>query len=533
MGQSKEIVSLERALAEGRIGRREFLARAAALGGAAALSSAMPGIARAATPKKGGTLRLGIGHGSTTDSLDPATYEQAFMQCLGFSKHNYLTEVDSDNQLIPELAESWEASPDAKTWTFKLRKGIEYHNGKTMDAKDVVASFNHHRHEDSKSAAKALLEQLAEIRADGDRVVVFELKSGNADWPYICSDYHIPVLPATGEESIDWQSGTGTGAYIIESFEPGVRATLKRNPNYWKEGRGHFDEGLLLSIIDQTARTNALTTGEVDVMDRVDLKTAHLLDRRPDTRVEETSGNAHYVAPMRTDTAPFTDNNVRLALKHALDRQALVDAILRGHGYVGNDHPIGRANRYYAEEIPAREYDPDKAKFHLKQAGLSSLTVDLSAADAAFAGAVDAAVLYKEHAAKAGITIKVVREPSDGYWSNVWMQKPWCMSYWGGRPTEDWMFSIAYAADAEWNDSFWKHERFNQLLVEARAELDDAKRRELYVEMQRLVRDEGGVVIPMFNNYVFAMNEKVQHPESLSSNWDLDGLRLFERWWFA
>jgi peptide/nickel transport system substrate-binding protein len=200
---------------------------------------------------------------------------------------------------------------------------------------------------------------------------------------------------------------------------------------------------------------------------------------------------------------------------------------------LGNDHPIGRSNRFHAGELEQRTYDPDKARFHLKNAGLSSLKVDLSAADAAFPGAVDAAVLYREHAAKPGIEINVVREPNDGYWSNVWLKKPWCAVYWGGRPTEDWMFSTAYAAGAPWNDTFWEHERFNQLLVAARAELKEVKRREMYVEMQRLVRDEGGVVVPMFANYVFAMANKVQHDESMGADKDLDGTKGMERWWFA
>jgi peptide/nickel transport system substrate-binding protein len=137
----------------------------------------------------------------------------------------------------------------------------------------------------------------------------------------------------------------------------------------------------------------------------------------------------------------------------------------------------------------------------------------------------------REHAAKAGIDINVVREPNDGYWSNVWMKKPWCMVYWGGRPTEDWMFSTAYAEGADWNDSFWSHARFNKLLLEARSQLDDAKRREMYVEMQRIVSDEGGVLVPMFNNYVFATSSNVGHGK-MGANWGLDGNRGMERWWF-
>ena len=160
------------------------------------------------------------------------------------------------------------------------------------------------------------------------------------------------------------------------------------------------------------------------------------------------------------------------------------------------------------------------------------MKIQIHASDAAFAGSVDAGVLYAESAKKAGIEINVVREPNDGYWSDVWMKKAFCMVYWGGRPTEDWMFSTAYSDGAPWNDSFWKHDRFNKLLVAARSELDEAKRRDMYVEMQKIVSDEGGVIVPMFNNYVFAMSDKVQHDE-MAANMDLDGMKGGERWWFA
>lgn len=308
-------------------------------------------------------------------------------------------------------------------------------------------------------------------------------------------------------------------------------AKLSRNKNYWRSDYGHFDNVEVLTIADVAARTNALTTGEVDTIDRLDIKTLHLLKRNKKISIKETSGTAHYSAPMRADTAPFDNNDVRLALKYSVDREALLQNVLRGHGVLGNDHPIGLSNRYHAGDLPQRAYDPEKAKFHLKKAGMSSLKVDLSAADAAFGGAVDAAVLMKEHAAKAGIDINVVREPNDGYWSNVWMKKPWCMCYWGGRPTEDWMFATAYAADADWNDAFWKHEKFNKLLLEARSMLDEKKRSEMYVEMQQIVSDEGSTLIPMFNNYVFATSDKIGHGE-MGANWGLDGNRGMERWWF-
>jgi peptide/nickel transport system substrate-binding protein len=466
---------------------------------------------------------------------NPAQWENAFTQfSFGYGSNNHLTEILPDGNLGPELAESWEASPDAKTWTFKLRKGAEFHNGKTLEASDVIASLNHHRGEDTKSGAKGIVTPIAEMKADGKNVLAVTLNEGNADFPFVLSDYHLAIQPGNKDGKIDAKSGIGAGAYVVESYEPGVAAKLKRNKNYYRTDYGHFDEVEVLTIADVAARTNALTTGEVELIDRLDIKTLHLLKRNKNINIHETSGTAHYTAAMRTDTPPFDNNDVRLALKYAVDRDALMQTVLRGHGVLGNDHPIGLSNRYHASasEIPQRKYDPDKAKFHLKKAGMSNLKVDLSAADAAFAGAVDAAVLMREHAAKAGIDLKVIREPNDGYWSNVWMKKPWSMVYWGGRPTEDWMFSTAYAAGADWNDSFWSHEKFNKLLLQARSELDDAKRREMYVEMQLIVRDEGGVLVPMFNNYVFATSNKVGTPEKMGANWGLDGNRGMERWWF-
>ncbi len=527
-----DLKKLERLLSEGKISRREFLTRTTAIGAAAAVApTLLIGEAQAA-PKRGGHFKAGIGSGSTTDSLDPGTYSDTYMQQLGFSHHNYLTEVDHTGAAQPELAESIEPSADATTWVVRLRKGIEFHNGKTMTADDVVASYNWHRGEDTKSAAKGVVEAVQDIRTDGPNTVVFELNQGNADFPYIMSDYHIPVMPSAGGK-VDATSGIGTGGYVIKEFQPGVVARLERNPNYWKPDRAHFDSVELLAIKDVVARTNALATGEIHLMDRCDLKTVHLLKRNRDVSIEQHTGTQHYSIPMITTSAPYSDNNVRMALKHAVDREALVKTILRGYGQTANDHPISPANKFFNKDLPQRPYDPDKAKFYMKQAGVSSLNLDLSAADSAFGGAVDAAVLYKEHAAKAGININVIRESNDGYWSNVWMKKNWCMCYWAGRPTEDWMFSIAYASGANWNDTFWEHARFNELLVKARGELDEAKRRTMYYEMQQIVRDEGGVVIPMYASYVFARSNAVTHAPHVAANWDLDGNRAAERWWFA
>ena len=276
-----------------------------------------------------------------------------------------------------------------------------------------------------------------------------------------------------------------------------------------------------------------LLSRSVDAIDRVDLKTAHLLGRRPGITVNSITGIQHYTFPMRTQTPPFDDNNVRLALKHAINREAMVEKILFGYGVAGNDHPIGPGQRFFAKDLEQRVYDPDKAKHYLKQAGLDSLSVDLSVADAAFAGAVDAGALFAESAKAAHIDINLIREPNDGYWKDVWNKKPFCACYWAGRATSDWMLSTAYEAGVPWNGAQWEHERFNMLLKAARAELDESKRREMYAEMQQIVRDEGGPIISMFASYVFATFEKLALPEQMGSAWDKDGERWTERWSLA
>jgi peptide/nickel transport system substrate-binding protein len=531
----KRFITLQASkLTAGRIDRRQFVMSALAAGVVLPTALTMADSAMAATPNKGGKLRYGTGFGATTDSLDPGTFENSMTTNIGMALGNHLTEIGSDGQLRPELAESYESS-DGKTWVFNLRQGVEFHNAKTLTADDVIASFDYHRGEDSKSAAKGLLTAVVSMKADGPNRVIFELDAPNAGFPYIVSDYHLLIQPSA-DGKIDALAGVGTGAYVLNNFEPGVRATFTRNANYWKEGAAHFDEIEMLSLLDTTARQNAIMNGDVDAIDRVDPKTVSLLARVPTLDILEVAGTLHYTMPMRVTSAPFDNLDLRLALKYAIKRQELVDKVLLGHGTIGNDHPISTANPFHASEMPQREFDPEKAMAHYKASGHSG-PIQLSTSDAAFAGAVDAAQLVAASAKEVGIEIEVVREPKDGYWSNVWNKKPWCTCYWGGRPTEDWMYSSAYTDDTEWNDTDWRTTpdaiKFNGIVKEARAELDVDKRRSMYAETQQLISDDGGAIVPMFANHIHALSKKVAHDENVAGNWSSDGGKFTERWWFA
>jgi peptide/nickel transport system substrate-binding protein len=527
-----EFETLQRSLSEGRIGRREFIRRATALGLAAAIPAGLLAEeAKAAAPKRGGTLRQGLSEGATSDTLFGVLGGGGSHQVsVQWQLLNNLTEVNADGEAVGELAESWEASDDAKTWRFVLRQGVEFHNGKSFDSEDVVHSINVHRGEDTKSTGKGLVASVQEVKADGKHAVVFELASGDADFPYTMSDYHFPIAPA-GSMDADWEKGIGTGPFKLVEWEPGVRAVATRNPNYFKDGP-YFDDVVTLNIADVASRVSAIRTGDVDVINKPDTKTLHLLEQVPEMRVVELGGNVHYTFPMRMNEAPFDNADVRTALKYAIDRQAMVDAILNGHGYVGNDHPVSKTQRYFAADIPQRQYDPDKAKHHLNQAGLSSLDVTLYAGNIYEAG-VDAATLFQANAAAAGINIDIKQVPADGYWSEVWNVKPFCVSFWSGRPTEDLMLTLAFSRESAWNETAWDNDRFEELLVAARAELDQEKRRSMYREIQQLIRDEGGLICPAFANVMTVHSDKVGTPEKISSVFPADGNKCAERWWFA
>ncbi|MCR9222218.1 MAG: ABC transporter substrate-binding protein [Alphaproteobacteria bacterium] len=512
--------------------RRRFLQGAAAAGAAGAVGLAPLGRARAAGPKSGGHMVFGISASATTDTFDPGKVGNAFQSVMQYTVGAMLTEVDSDGAVQPKLAESWESSADATRWTFDLRRGVSFHDGRAVTADDVIASLNHHRGEETESSAKPIMASVEDIRKDGDHRVIVTLGVADADFPFKLSSFHFPIYPANADGSLDWRSRNGCGPYKLTSFDPGVSATFERNPDYWRLGeRAHFESCELVALTDTAARQNALMTGQVHAIDRVDLATVDLLAKATGVRVEEVANKTHYTFPMRTDMAPFDDPDVRLAVKYAVDRESLLKTILRGHGALGNDTPINSTYRYYSAEIPQRGYDPDRAKHHLKKAGLESLPLELYASDAAFTRAVDASVLYAEQAKAGGLDITVKRAPQDGYWNDIWMQKPWSACYWYGTPTEDGIFTTAYSAGAAWNDTFWDNARFNELLIAARGELDQALRAEMYHEMQLILNQDGGLVAPVFANDVFAVRDAVAF-DPVANNFEVDGRLFFERWWF-
>ncbi|MCR9257745.1 MAG: ABC transporter substrate-binding protein [Alphaproteobacteria bacterium] len=535
MTDKKQSDLIERMVAEarkGRLSRRDFMHYSLAAGMTASAASGLwVSKAQAATPKRGGTFRVGVHDSNTSDQMDPGKYQAVGEIQLAHTHRSYLTEITQENGLGPDMAVEWSATPDAKVWTFKLNTNATFHDGRKFTPADAIASLNHHRGENTTSAAKPLLAAVTDIKAKGDDSIVIELDQGFADLPWVLTDYHICMLPAKEDGTIEWESGIGAGPYKIVDHKPGIGTSLVRHDGWHREG-AYFDEIEMIQLNDPNARQTSLLTGEVDAITQVDLKTAALLGRNPNIVLDDVPSGSAITLPMFCDTAPFDNNDVRLALKYAINREDIVEKIMFGRASVGNDFHVSPGMPYWPD-IEQRTYDPDKAKFHLKKAGMENLSVSLSAADSVLPGAVDMCVLYSEHAKAAGIDLKVVREPNDGYWSDVWLKKPFVFVKWGARPTPDNMFTLAYKAGAAWNEARWENERFNELLLIAKAELDDAKRAEQYREMCQIARDDGGTIIPMFTNFTYARNKSVAHGGKLAASWELDGARGYHRWWFA
>lgn len=502
-----ELKHLVAEAARGRIGRREFMGRTAAMGVTAAMANSLvAGTAAAQTPNKGGVIRLGMQGGESTNSLDPALAASEVPFQVNMTWGEMLMDVKPDGSLDYRIAEEVSASPDATEWKFKIRQGVEYHNGQTLTAEDVVATLRRHTDEKSQSGALGIVQGITDMKAEGD-MVTLKLAGGNADLPYLMADYHLIIQPGGGVD--DPAAGIGAGPYKVTVFEPGVRHVFEKHANYFDSSIGHADQVEILVINDNTARTAALQSGQIHMMNRVDPKIVELLKGAPGIQIKAAAGRGHYVFIMHVDKPPFDNNDLRMALKLAINRQEMVDKILGGLGSAGNDFPINAAYPLFDATIPARDYDAAMAAEYYKKSGHDGSPIILRTAPGAFPGAVDAANLFAASANAAGIPLQVKLEPDDGYWSNVWNVEPFCASYWGGRPVQDQMYSTAYLSTADWNDTKFRDPQFDALLFQARAELDPEKRKSIYSEMAHILRDNGGLILPMFNDFVSGVSDKI------------------------
>ncbi len=507
--------------APAQVSRRGVLAGALALGAVGRAAAA-----EEAGPTSGGTLRLGLAGGSTSDSFDVRTWDDSVMIAAGFAVYNNLVENSADNRAVPELAESWEPSAGATVWRITLRQGVRFHSGKAFDADDAVYSLNLHRG-GSPSGAAGVMKPVTDVRKIDRSTVEVTLASGDAEFPLVLTDYHLKMVPNGFD---DWSRPDGTGAFRLDGFEPGVRIAFKTAGSYWKPDRGHLDAVEITVIDDTSARMTALITGQVDAINRADTKTVSRIQKSPTLEIVRATGGWYPVMAMNGGRAPYDNLDLRRAMKYAVDREQMIKVLFSGYGTLGNDHPIPRSDPDWNSQLEQLRYDPDRARFHFRKAGVSDPRIVLQTSDAAFNGAVDMATLFQATASKCDIPFAVKQEPADGYFSDVWLKGPFVVSYWGGRPSATQMLEVAYQSRAPWNESGWNSPAFDQLLALAKAELDPGKRRQAIWDMQAMLTADSGTLIPCFRDWLDAHSAKVGG-HTPHSGFDMDNGRICEKAW--
>jgi peptide/nickel transport system substrate-binding protein len=254
---------------------------------------------------------------------------------------------------------------------------------------------------------------------------------------------------------------------------------------------------------------NALLAGDVQLINAVNPRSTRRIRASGGYDVLEVESGLYTGLVMRQDSHPTSDPDFVMAMKYLFNRELVKRALFRGYGMLANDHPVAPNHPFYAADLPLRPYDPDRARFHLRRAGMSGVRLPVFASPAA-EGSVDMAALLQLSAAEVGLKLGVNRVPSDGYWSNHWMKHPLSFGNTNPRPTVDLLFSLFYKSDAPWNESGWHNERFDQLLLAARGEADEVKRKQMYVDMQVLIHEHCGVAIPVFISLIDGYDRRLK-----------------------
>ncbi|MER5926467.1 ABC transporter substrate-binding protein [Streptomyces mirabilis] len=517
-------------------GRRSVLAAgaasAAALGASwlltgctgAAAAPVLPAAAKKGAPDRGGILRIARPPASEAETLDPASALSAY-EYLG-ALYNRLVRVDANGDLAPDLAESWEPDARAHTWTFRIREGVTFHDGRRLTAADAAYTLRHILDKATASPQAAVLAPLIDpktLRTPDEHTLVVPLKTPNAEFPSLLTHYNCYVVPDGSARSIG-RTGIGTGPFKLESFAPAGPGRVTAYTDHW-QGRPVLDAIALYSVADMSARSNALLAGQVDLLSQtnLDFATARVVAASSRATVARVKNAQWYVLPMLTTEKPFTDVRVRQAMKLAYDPEHVVKVALQGAGTAGWDNPVPPGDPAHIAAHPA--HDPEKARYLLKQAGHEGLATDLytSSYDPIF---TPMALAYQDSARRAGIRIKVKTAAADSYYTQIWMKKPLMATYWyTGRPVDQ-LFTQVFRGGSSYNETAWSDKDFDALLDRARRETDDNRRRELYGEAQTFVVEKGGAMTPMFADRLVGLSRKVRGYAEHGFEFDYLGIGL-------
>ena len=492
------------------VSRRALLRGALAGGAVLSANGLLPvsivtGADRAAGPQRGGRLRVGMVGGGSSETLNPNNAITEIDIARAHSLYERLVEFHPDGSLYNQLAEDISHNADGTVWTIKVRPHVQWHDGSLLTADDVVYSLRYILDPANKAQGAADIAYLKPNniqQVDGSTVKI-RLDQPLATLPTSLSSRALYIFK-TGTKTFD--RPVGTGPFKIKSWTRGERSLFVRHDGYRAHGGPYLDEVEIISIDDPTTRLNSLSAGQIDAMAFLDLKLVATVKANPNLRLLEADTGGYPAQFMQVDRAPFNDNRVRQAFRLMVDRHQIVNTALLGYAKLGNDLACP-FDPDYASEIPQRPYDPEKAKFLLKQAGREGLTASLYTGDVS-PGVLDSSVLLVEQAKKAGVTITLNKDTPSQYWSDKYMKLPFECTYWGQRPLDS---QIAQALNAKgpFNETNWHRPAFDKITDEARRTLDPKKRHDLWVEAQRVLWNEGGYIIWGFPKYIDATSAKV------------------------
>ncbi len=450
--------------------------------------------------QKGGTLRVGV-VGSTNDLLDGqyivARADQARMVTTWEPIANY--DDDFNIAYTHSLAEEIEAkAPDL--YVVRLKEGVEFHNGKTVGAEDLIYSFNRLT-DPALGIAPALSEFIGpdSLKALDERTVEISLLKPSVAFLNGMADYGANIVPVDyARFSGDPSTQIGTGAFKLKSFTPGSESVHVRHENYW--GESYLDEIQIIDFSDQAALVNALTSGDIDVAIDLPYAQAGAVESNGDLVLLESQAGNWQTITMRVDVAPFDDVRVRQAMRLIVNREEMVQRVLSGHGRVGNDM-YGVLDGSYPKDFPQREQDIEAAKALLAEAGQENLSIELFAPDDT-AGLPEYVTAFAEQAKEAGITVTATVLDGGTYWGAEYTQRAFATSYWSTRPFLNQVPQGTNVPVATYPETHWPPAGSNweELYNQAIAEVDQEKRYAIIREMQTQEYEDGGNIIAYFQN---------------------------------
>ena len=504
-----------------RLTRRDVLHGGAALIGTAATARLWrPGTAFAAEPRPGGVARISVTQQMTT--LIPFKQGNNPEYMTGEMMYAGLVRVGPDMVPRPDVAESWTANEDASEFVFKLRKGVRYHHGPEVTAKDAVASLKAVLDPETASPGRKNVGPIQDVVADDDYTVRITLDGSFADLPVTMGHPSAKIVPADIlEKGLDTlaQGDYGCGPFKLVDYDPARILKVGRYDGYHVQGHPYLDGVEQHLFPDLAAESAALLNRETDVMLAVNNADFERLSNSAGVvgRRQRTGRFLNLV--LRMDTKPFDDIRVRQAMALCLDRQALVDLVLEGFGRPAWDNPISPEYRYYID-YNRPTYDVAAARRLLAEAGYpNGVKVELMCSTRPPLR-TQLGVALKEMARAAGFDIDVKTIPHDQYIANVWKKGGFYVGSWNMRPMEDQMFTLLLTSDAPWADTAWNNATFDDIVYRARRTTDDDERRELYAEAQRMCIDEKPYIVPFYQDVLTAHQDYVMdytmHPLQVS-----------------